>query len=139
MHLDKLPFRFLKEEKVFKASWWKERGYSEEYSRQIAKGVRALAKEIKLREEDIEGLILLLELRERLRPSMPLKEFLGGLLWTLIQKQGIVLSEPAKKGYLRFYREEEIEKKLNDLGIALLEIPITSKDLLGEVVKLLKA
>jgi len=63
---------------MFKASWWKERGYSEEYSRQIAKGVRAVAREINLREEEIEGLILILELRERLRPSMPLKEFLGG-------------------------------------------------------------
>jgi len=42
---------------MFKASWWKERGYSEEYARQIAKGVRALAREINLREEDIEGLI----------------------------------------------------------------------------------
>jgi len=123
---------------MFKADWWKQRGYSEEYSRQIAKGVRALAKEIKLREEDIEGLILLLELREKLRPSMPLKEFLGGLLWTLIERQGIVLSEPAKKGYLRFYKEEEIEKKLNALGEALLETSIASKDILGEVIKLLK-
>jgi hypothetical protein len=124
---------------MFKANWWQQRGYSEEYSRQIAKGVRALAREIKLREEDIEGLILLLELRERLRPSMPLKEFLGGLLWTLVERRGIVLSEPAKKGYLRFYKEEEIEKKLNALGIALLETSLTSKDLLGEVIKLLKA
>jgi hypothetical protein len=124
---------------MFKASWWKERGYTEEYSRQIAKGVRALAREIKLREEDVEGLILLLEMRERLRPSMSLKEFLGGLLWSLVERQGIVLSEPAKKGYLRFYREEEIEKKLNALGIALLETPLTSKDILGEVIKLLKA
>ena len=123
---------------MFKASWWKQRGYSEEYSRQIAKGVRALAREIRLREEDIEGLILLLEMRERLRPSMPLKEFLGGLLWTLIQRQGLLLSEPAKKGFLRFYREEEIEEKLNALGIALLEIPLTSKDILGEVIRLLK-
>jgi hypothetical protein len=123
---------------MFKADWWKQRGYSEEYSRQIAKGVRALAREIKLREEDIEGLILLLELRERLRPSMPLKEFLGGLLWSLIERQGIVLSEPAKKGYLRFYKEEEMEEKLNALGIALLETSLTSKDILGEVIKLLK-
>jgi hypothetical protein len=124
---------------MFKANWWKQRGYSEEYSRQIAKGVRALAREIKLREEDIEGLVLLLELRERLSPSMPLKEFLGGLLWRLVERQGIVLSEPAKKGYLRFYREEEIEKKLNALGIALWETPLTSKDILGEVIRLLKA
>jgi len=49
------------------------------------------------------------------------------------------LSEPAKRGYLRFYKEEEIEKKLNALGIALLETPLTSSDLLGEVIKLLKA
>jgi hypothetical protein len=70
---------------------------------------------------------------------MPLKEFLGGLLWSLIEKQGIVLSEPARKGYLRFYREEEIEEKLNALGIALLETSIASKDILGEVIKLLKA
>ena len=124
---------------MFKASWWKERGYSEEYARQIAKGVRALAREINLREEDIEGLILLLEMREKLRPCMPLKEFLGGLLWSLIEKQGIVLSEPARKGYLRFYREEEIEEKLNALGIALLETSIASTDILGEVIKLLKA
>jgi hypothetical protein len=124
---------------MFKASWWQQRGYSEEYARQITKGVRALAKEIKLREEDIEGLVLLLELRERLRPSMPLKEFLGGLLWTLIQRQGIVLSEDAQKGYLRFYEEEEIEGKLNALGLALLETKIASKDILGEVIKLLKA
>ena len=124
---------------MFRASWWRERGYSEEYSRQIAKGVRALAREIKLREEDIEGLVLVLELREKLRPSIPLKEFLGGLLWSLIERQGIVLSEPAKKGYLRFYREKEIEKKLNALGIALLETKITSKDILGEVITLLKA
>jgi hypothetical protein len=124
---------------MFRASWWKQRGYSEEYSRQIAKGVRALAREIRLREEDIEGLILLLELREKLRPSMPLKEFLGGLLWSLAERQGIVLSEPAKKGYLRFYKEEEIGKKLNALGIALLETSLTSNDLLGEVIKLLKA
>ena len=124
---------------MFKASWWTQRGYSEEYSRKIAKGVRALAREIQLREEDIEGLILLLELREKLRPSMPLKEFLGGLLWSLIERQGIVLSEPAKNGYLRFYKEEEIEKKLNALGIALLETSLTSNDLLGEVIKLLKA
>ena len=123
---------------MFRASWWRERGYSEEYSRQIAKGVRALAREIKLREEDIEGLVLVLELREKLRPSIPLKEFLGGLLWSLIERQGIVLSEPAKKGYLRFYREEEIEEKLNALGIALLETSVASKDLLGEVIKLLK-
>jgi hypothetical protein len=124
---------------MFKASWWKERGYSEEYSKQIAKGVRALAREIKLREEDIEGLILLFELRERLRPSMPLKEFLGGLLWSLVERQGIVLSEEAKKGYLRFYKEEEIEEKLNALGVALLETPLTSNDILEEVIKLLKA
>ncbi len=124
---------------MFKASWWQERGYSEEYSRQIAKGVRALAREIKLREEDIEGIVLLLELRERLRPSMPLKEFLGGLLWSFIERQGIVLSEDAKKGYLRFYKEKEIEEKLNALGIALLETPIKGKDILGEVIKLLKA
>ena len=123
---------------MFKASWWKQRGYSEEYSRQIAKGVRVLAREIKLREEDIEGLILLLEMRERLRPSFPLKEFLGGLLGTLIERQGIVLSEPAKKGYLRFYREEEMEEKLNALGIALLESSVASKDILGEVITLLK-
>ncbi len=123
---------------MFNASWWKERGYSEEYSRQIAKGVRALAREIKLREEDIEGIVLLLELRERLRPSMPLKEFLGGLLWSLIERQGIVLSEPAKKGYLRFYKEKEVEEKLNALGIALLETPLKSKDILEEVIKLLK-
>ena len=116
-----------------------QRGYSEEYSRQIAKGVRVLAREIKLREEDIEGLILLLELREKLRPSMPLKEFLGGLLWSLIERQGIVLSETAKNGYLRFYKEKEIEKKLNALGIALLKTSLTSNDLLGEVIKLLKA
>ena len=124
---------------MFNANWWRERGYSKEYSRQIAKGVRVLAREIKLREEDIEGLILLLELREKLRPSMPLKEFLGGLLWTLIQRQGIVLSESAQKGYLRFYKEKEIERKLNALGTALLETSLTSKDILGEVIKLLKA
>jgi hypothetical protein len=124
---------------MFKARWWKQRGYSEEYSRQIAKGVRALAREIKLREEDIEGLVLILELRERLRPSMPLKEFLGGLLWSLIERQGVVLSKDAKNGYLRFYKEEELEEKLNALGIALLETPMTSKDILGEVIKLLKA
>ncbi len=124
---------------MFKASWWRERGYSEEYSRQIAKGVRALAREIKLREEDIEGIVLLLELRERLRPSMPLKEFLGGLLWSFIERRGIVLSEDAKKGYLRFYKEKEMEEKLNALGTALLETPIKSKDILGEVIKLLKA
>ena len=124
---------------MFKSSWWMQRGYSEEYSRQIAKGVRALAREIRLKEEDIEGLILLLEMRERLRPSMPLKEFLGGLLWSLIERQGIILSEPAKKGYLRFYKEKEIEEKLNALGIALLETSVASKDLLGEVIKLLKA
>jgi hypothetical protein len=124
---------------MFKANWWKQRGYSEEYSRQIAKGVRALAKEIKLREEDIEGLVLLLEMRDRLRSSMPLKEFLGGLLWSLIERQGIVLSEPAKNGYLRFYKEGEIEEKLNALGIALWETPLTNKDILGEVIRLLKA
>jgi hypothetical protein len=124
---------------MFKAGWWKQRGYSEEYSRQIAKGVRVLAREIKLREEDIGGLVLLIELRERLRPSMPLKEFLGGLLWSLIERQGIILSEPAKKGYLRFYKEKEIEKKLNALGITLLETSVASKDILGEVIKLLKA
>jgi hypothetical protein len=123
---------------MFKASWWRQKGYSEEYAKQIAKGVRALAKEIKLREEDIEGLVLLLELRERLRPSMPLKEFLGGLLWSLIQRQGIALSEDAKKGYLRFYKEKEIEEKLNALGLALLETKIASKDILGEIIKLLK-
>jgi hypothetical protein len=123
---------------MFRADWWKERGYSEEYAKQIAKGVRALAREINLREEDIEGLILLLQLRERLRPSMPLKEFLGGLLWTLAERRGIVLSEPAKMGYLRFYGEEELEEKLNALGIALLESPIASKDILGEVIQLLK-
>ncbi len=138
MHLGKLPFRFLREEKLFKASWWKERGYSEEYSRQIAKGVRALAREIKLREEDIEGIVLLLELRERLRPSMPLKEFLGGLLWTLIQRQGIVLSEDAQKGYLRFYKEEELEERLNALGIALLESSKPAQDPLEELIKALK-
>ena len=60
-------------------------------------------------------------------------------MWSLIEKQGIVLSEPARKGYLRFYREEEIEEKLNALGIALLETSIASKDILGEVIKLLKA
>ena len=60
-------------------------------------------------------------------------------MWSLIERQGIVLSEPAKKGYLRFYREKEIEKKLNALGIALLETKITSKDILGEVITLLKA
>jgi hypothetical protein len=49
---------------MFNASWWAQRGYSEEYSRQIAKGIRALAREIKLREEDVEGLVLLLEMRE---------------------------------------------------------------------------
>jgi hypothetical protein len=123
---------------MFKANWWQQRGYSEEYAKQITKGVRALAKEIKLREEDIEGLVLLLELRESLRPSMPLKEFLGGLLWTLIQRQGIVLSEDAKRGYLRFYEEEEMEEKLNALGLALLETEMASKDILGEVIKLLK-
>uniref|UniRef100_A0A7C5T0C9 Uncharacterized protein n=1 Tax=Thermocrinis ruber TaxID=75906 RepID=A0A7C5T0C9_9AQUI len=124
---------------MFSAGWWRQRGYSEEYARQIAKGVRALAREIKLREEDIEGLVLLLEMRERLRPSLPLKEFLGGLLWSLIERQGILLSEPAKKGFLRFYKEKEIEEKLNELGIALLETPIASKDILGEIIKLLKA
>jgi len=124
---------------MFKASWWRQKGYSEEYAKQIAKGVRALAKEIKLREEDIEGLVLLLELRERLRPSMPLKEFLAGLLWSLVEKQGIVLSEEAKRGYLRFYKEEEMEEKLNALGLTLLETKITSKDILGDVIKLLKA
>jgi len=124
---------------MFRASWWRQRGYSEEYAKQITKGVRALAKEIKLREEDIEGLVLLLELRERLRPSMPLKEFLGGLLWSLVERQGIVLSEDAKKGYLRFYKEKEMEGKLNALGLALLETKIASKDILGEVIKLLKA
>jgi hypothetical protein len=123
---------------MFKSSWWKERGYSEEYARQIAKGVRALAREINLREEDIEGLILLLQMREKLRPSMPLKEFLGGLLWSLIERQGIVLSETAKKGYLRFYKEKEIEEKLNALGEALLETQLASKDILEEVIKLLK-
>jgi hypothetical protein len=40
---------------MFKASWWKQRGYSEEYAKQIAECVRALAREINLREEDIEG------------------------------------------------------------------------------------
>jgi hypothetical protein len=124
---------------MFKASWWRQKGYSEEYAKQIAKGVRALAKEINLREEDIEGLVLLLELRGKLRPSMPLKEFLAGLLWSLVEKQGIVLSEDAKKGYLRFYKEKEIEEKLNALGLALLETKITSKDILGDVIKLLKA
>jgi hypothetical protein len=124
---------------MFKASWWRQKGYSEEYAKQITKGVRALAKEINLREEDIEGLVLLLELRERLRPSMPLKEFLGGLLWSLIQRQGIVLSEDAKKGYLRFYEEEEMEGKLNALGMALLETKMANKDILGEVIKFLKA
>ena len=69
---------------------------------------------------------------------MPLKEFLGGLLWSLIERQGIVLYEPARKGYLRFYKEKEIEEKLNALGIALLETPLTSKDILGEIIKLLK-
>jgi hypothetical protein len=123
---------------MFRADWWKERGYSEEYAKQIAKGVRALAREINLREEDIEGLILLLQLRDKLRPSMPLKEFLGGLLWSLVERRGIVLSETAKKGYLRFYREKEIEKKLNALGEALLETQLASKDILGEVIKLLK-
>jgi hypothetical protein len=123
---------------MFRVNWWEERGYSEEYARQIAKGVRALAREINLREEDMEGLVLLLQLREKLHPSMPLKEFLGGLLRTLAERRGIVLSETAKKGYLRFYREEELEEKLNALGIALLESPITSKDILGEVIQLLK-
>jgi hypothetical protein len=123
---------------MFRADWWKERGYSEEYARQIAKGVRALAREINLREEDIEGFILLLQLRGKLRPSMPLKEFLGGLLWSLIERQGIVLSETARKGFLRFYKEEEIEEKLNALGEALLEIQLASEDILGEVIKLLK-
>jgi hypothetical protein len=122
---------------MFKANWWKERGYSEEYARQIAKGVRALAREINLREEDIEGLILLLQMREKLRPSVPLKEFLGGLLWSLIERRGIVLSETAKKGYLRFYKEKEIEEKLNALGETLLETQLANKDILGEVVKLL--
>jgi len=69
VHLDKLPFRLLKEKKMFKASWWKERGYSEEYARQIAKGVRALAREIKLREEDIGGLVLFREEAKRVRDS----------------------------------------------------------------------
>ncbi len=124
---------------MFKASWWKERGYSEEYARQIAKGVRALAREIKLREEDIEGIVLLLELRERLRPSMPLKEFLGGLLWSLVERQGIVLSKKAQKGYLRFYKEEELEERLNALGVALLETPLTSNNILEEVIQLLKS
>ncbi|MCI4455046.1 MAG: hypothetical protein JHC25_08940 [Thermodesulfobacterium sp.] len=123
---------------MFKADWWKEKGYSEEYSKQIAKGVRALAREIKLREEDVEGLVLLLQMREKLRPSLPLKEFLGGLLWSLIQRQGVLLSESAKKGFLRFYKEEELEEKLNALGEALLETQIASKDILGEVIKLLK-
>jgi hypothetical protein len=139
VHLDKLPFRFLKEKKMFKASWWKERGYSEEYARQIAKGVRALAREINLREEDIEGIVLLLQMREKLRPSLPLKEFLGVLLWSLVERQGIILSEPAKKGFLRLYEEEELEEKLNALGEALLETSKASKDILGEVIKLLKA
>ncbi|MCI4458459.1 MAG: hypothetical protein JHC21_02440 [Thermocrinis sp.] len=124
---------------MFKASWWKERGYSEEYSKQIAKGVRALAREIKLREEDVEGLILLLQMREKLRPSMPLKEFLGGLLWSLIQRQGVLLSETAKRGFLRFYKEEELEEKLNALGEALLETAKASRDPLAEVIKTLKA
>ncbi len=70
---------------------------------------------------------------------MPLKEFLGGLLWSLIERQGIVLSEEAKKGYLRFYKEKEIEEKLNALGVALLETPLTSNDILEEIIKLLKA
>lgn len=56
----------------------------------------------------------------------------------LIERQGIVLSESAKKGYLRFYKEEELEKKLNALGEALLETQIASKDVLGEIIKLLK-
>jgi len=117
---------------MFKASWWQEKGYGKEYSKQIAKGSKIFAKELNLREEDIEGLKILLELREKLRPFSNLKEFLSDIFGTLMQRQGIILSEPAKRGFLRFYKDEEIlEKELNDFGEALLKALRTDFDPLG--------
>jgi hypothetical protein len=44
-----------------------------------------------------------------------------------------------RASYLRFYKEEELEEKLNALGIALLETSITSNGFLGEIIKLVRA
>jgi hypothetical protein len=124
---------------MFKASWWKERGYSEDHKSPPKNSFKG-----------IEGRSLSLSSRSRISPSMSSSLSFISLAkartpfaicfeYSLIERRGIVLSEPAKKGYLRFYKEKEIEEKLNALGVALLETPLTSKDILGEVVRLLKA
>lgn len=113
---------------MLKKDYWTQKGFSESYADVIIKGVRVFAKETGLREEDIEGLKILISLRDSLRPSESLKDFLSNLLNTLIQRQGILLTQSAKKGFLRFYREEEIEEKVNQLGEGLLHCLETDFD-----------
>ncbi len=116
-------------------SFWIERGYSENSAKTFLKGIRAFMREVGLREEDLEGLMLLLRLRNDLRPDLSLKEFLQALLSTLMQRQGIVLSEKAIKGYRKFYdSEEDIEKAINRFGEILADMIVVEKiDPLDEI------
>lgn len=106
---------------MLKKDYWMRKGYSENYADIIIKALRVFLKETGLREEDLEGLLLLLELREKLRKDLNLKEFVSSLLGTLMKRQGILLSEKALKGFGRFYKtQEELEKALEGFGEGLL-------------------
>ncbi len=83
---------------MLKKDYWLEKGYTNNYVDIIMKGISAFLRETKLRKEDLEGLLLLIGLRNRLRPDLNLKEFIQALLNTFDAKAGNCVRRKGFKG-----------------------------------------
>ncbi len=88
-----------------KRDYWTNLGFANSYAEHTAKGIRLFMRHIGLSEQDLGGLIKLIEFRNKTKPDMPLDQFV--LFLTYLAELNF-LSDEAYQGFKKFYNDDEI-------------------------------
>ncbi len=103
-----------------KKQYWKDLGFADSYAEHTAKGIRLFMRHIGMQEEDLPGLIKLIEFRNKIKPNMPLEQFV--LFLNYLSELSFLTSE-AEQGFKKFYKNDEtIKEKINEIGKMLANI-----------------
>lgn len=99
--------------------YWQSLDYSKSYSEWLARSIRVFLQHAGLTEQDIAGIMKLAEFRNRVKPEMPLDQFV--LMLTYLAELNF-LSDEAYEGYKKFYGDDEIIRdRLEAIGRVLYQ------------------